>query len=96
MQIMFFVPLTYISQGYLRCGKILQLKGQNELALKIYERGLLKVKIGTDDKRVVSGISDMFGPLMTDFLLAAPKDVQKITRVTGLWQDLRSSPIPSS
>ena len=38
-------------QGYLRCGKVLQLKGENELALKIYERGLNKVKIGTDDQR---------------------------------------------
>lgn len=43
-------------QGYLRCGKVLQLKGENKLALKIYERGLNKVKIGanTDKDRVVS------------------------------------------
>jgi hypothetical protein len=40
-------------QGYLRCAKVLQLKGENELALKIYERGLNKVKIGTDNDRTV-------------------------------------------
>ncbi|TVY36460.1 F-box/TPR repeat protein [Lachnellula subtilissima] len=39
--------------GYLRCGKVLQLKGNPELALKIYERGLGKVKIGTDDERTM-------------------------------------------
>ncbi|KAG9241711.1 hypothetical protein BJ878DRAFT_214365 [Calycina marina] len=39
------------SKGYLRCAKVLQLKGENELALKIYERGLNKVKIGTDNDR---------------------------------------------
>jgi hypothetical protein len=31
----------------------LQLKGEKDLALKIYERGLRKVKIGTDDDRTV-------------------------------------------
>ncbi|EPE29442.1 RNI-like protein [Glarea lozoyensis ATCC 20868] len=41
------------SKGYLRCGKILQLKGEDELALKIYERGLTKVKIGTDNDRTL-------------------------------------------
>ena len=41
-------------QGYLRCAKVLQLKGEKELALKIYERGLKKVKIGMDKDRTVS------------------------------------------
>jgi hypothetical protein len=40
-------------KGYLRCGKVLQLKGENTLALKIYERGLEKVKIGADNERTV-------------------------------------------
>lgn len=40
-------------KGYLRCGKILRLQNQNSLALKIYERGLKKVKIGTDNNRIV-------------------------------------------
>ena len=40
-------------QGYLRCAKVLQLKGEKDLALKIYERGLNKVKIGTDGERTV-------------------------------------------
>lgn len=39
------------AKGYLRCAKVLQLKGEKELALKIYERGLKKVAIGTDDAR---------------------------------------------
>jgi len=33
---------------------VLQLKGEKELALKIYERGLNKVKIGVDKDRTVS------------------------------------------
>ncbi|KAB8290264.1 hypothetical protein EYC80_011130 [Monilinia laxa] len=41
-----------LSKGYLRCGKVLQLKGEHKLALKIYERGLGKVKVGTDKDRV--------------------------------------------
>lgn len=40
-----------ISKGYLRCGKVLRLMKKHDLALKIYERGLTKVKIGTDDDR---------------------------------------------
>lgn len=43
-----------LRKGYLRCGKVLQLKGENELAMKIYERGLKKVKIGADNERAVS------------------------------------------
>lgn len=43
-----------LQQGYLRCGKVLQLKGEPAIALKIYERGLNKVKIGEDSNRVVS------------------------------------------
>ncbi|TVY17100.1 F-box/TPR repeat protein pof3 [Lachnellula arida] len=39
--------------GYLRCGKVLQLKGNPQLALKIYERGLGKVKVGTDEERTM-------------------------------------------
>ncbi|TVY75748.1 F-box/TPR repeat protein pof3 [Lachnellula suecica] len=42
-----------LSKGYLRCGKILQLKGKPELAFKIYERGLSKVKIGEDKERML-------------------------------------------
>lgn len=41
------------SKGYLRTGKILCLKGQKNIALKIYERGLKKVKIGTDSQRAL-------------------------------------------
>ena len=40
-------------QGYLRCGKVLRLLKKPELALKIYERGLSKVKIGADNDRTV-------------------------------------------
>ncbi|TAQ84769.1 hypothetical protein B7494_g6925 [Chlorociboria aeruginascens] len=40
-----------LSKGYLRCAKILQLKREQDLALKIYERGLRKVKIGADNDR---------------------------------------------
>ncbi|KAE8445648.1 hypothetical protein EG329_012945 [Mollisiaceae sp. DMI_Dod_QoI] len=39
------------SKGYLRCGKVLQLSGHDELALQIYERGLKKVKINADKGR---------------------------------------------
>ncbi|KAG9234324.1 hypothetical protein BJ875DRAFT_17711 [Amylocarpus encephaloides] len=49
------------SKGYLRCGKVLQLKGENELAIKIYELGLRKVKIGTDDSRTM--IQSMFNKM---------------------------------
>ncbi|TVY57708.1 F-box/TPR repeat protein pof3 [Lachnellula cervina] len=42
-----------LSKGYLRCGKVLQLKGNPQLALKIYERGLGKVKVGTDEERTM-------------------------------------------
>jgi hypothetical protein len=41
-------------QGYLRCGKVLRLLQKPELALRIYDRGLTKVKIGADDDRTVS------------------------------------------
>jgi len=47
-------------QGYLRCAKVLQLMGKRELALKIYERGLTKVKIGTDDNRAVRVYSKIY------------------------------------
>jgi F-box/TPR repeat protein Pof3 len=40
-------------KGYLRCGKVLQVKGEKDLAMKLYERGLRKVKIGTDNDRTV-------------------------------------------
>ncbi|KAI9742198.1 MAG: hypothetical protein M1818_004098 [Claussenomyces sp. TS43310] len=42
------------AKGYLRCAKVLQLRGDDNLAIKIYERGLKKVKIGTDEDRPVS------------------------------------------
>jgi hypothetical protein len=41
-------------KGYLRCGKVLRLLKKPELALKIYDRGLSKVKIGADNDRTVS------------------------------------------
>ncbi|CAD6442566.1 fd57b06a-c007-4f58-984c-0eddc6bd36af [Sclerotinia trifoliorum] len=50
-----------LSKGYLRCGKVLQLKGEHELALKIYERGLRKVKVDTDEDRVT--LQAMFNKL---------------------------------
>ncbi|RDW81998.1 hypothetical protein BP6252_03110 [Coleophoma cylindrospora] len=40
------------AKGYLRCGKVLQLMKNQDLALKMYERGLQKVKIGADDERI--------------------------------------------
>ncbi|KAH8811917.1 hypothetical protein F5884DRAFT_750254 [Xylogone sp. PMI_703] len=42
-----------LSNGYLRCAKVLQLRGEKELALRIYERGLKKVKAGTDKNRAM-------------------------------------------
>ncbi|KAF5875213.1 putative f-box domain protein [Botrytis fragariae] len=50
-----------LSKGYLRCGKVLQLKGEHQLALKIYERGLRKVKIDTDKDRLT--LQSMFNKL---------------------------------
>ncbi|KAF7918203.1 uncharacterized protein EAE98_009815 [Botrytis deweyae] len=50
-----------LSKGYLRCGKALQLKGEHQLALKIYERGLRKVKIDTDKDRLT--LQSMFNKL---------------------------------
>lgn len=41
------------AKGYLRCSKILQVKGEERLALQIYERGLRKVKVGNDPERAV-------------------------------------------
>ncbi|KAE9375308.1 hypothetical protein N431DRAFT_542865 [Stipitochalara longipes BDJ] len=41
-----------LSKGYLRCGKVLRLLQKPELALRIYDRGLTKVKIGADDDRI--------------------------------------------
>ncbi|KAF7952974.1 hypothetical protein EAE96_006196 [Botrytis aclada] len=50
-----------LSKGYLRCGKVLQLKGEHQLALKIYERGLKKVKVDTDKDRLT--LQSMFNKL---------------------------------
>ncbi|TGO59461.1 hypothetical protein BCON_0044g00190 [Botryotinia convoluta] len=50
-----------LSNGYLRCGKVLQLKEEPQLALKIYERGLRKVKIDDDKHRVT--LQSMFNKL---------------------------------
>ncbi|KAM0135901.1 hypothetical protein ACHAQE_005854 [Botrytis cinerea] len=50
-----------LSKGYLRCGKVLQLKGERQLALKIYERGLRKVKVDTDKDRLI--LQAMFNKL---------------------------------
>lgn len=49
------------AKGYLRCAKVLQLKGEKDLALKIYERGLTKVKFGTDSERNL--LQSMFNKL---------------------------------
>ncbi|KAG0652565.1 hypothetical protein D0Z07_0160 [Hyphodiscus hymeniophilus] len=44
--------LRSFHEGYLRCAKVLQSKGENDLALKIYQRGLSKVQItGADNER---------------------------------------------
>ncbi|TQS34173.1 hypothetical protein Golomagni_05453 [Golovinomyces magnicellulatus] len=40
------------SKGYLRAGKILYLQNQKDVALKIYKRGLDKVKIDADQERL--------------------------------------------
>jgi len=42
-----------LAKGYLRCAKVLLLKREDSLAQKLYERGLEKVKIGTDPDRVL-------------------------------------------
>ncbi|KAI9644137.1 hypothetical protein NHQ30_007490 [Ciborinia camelliae] len=52
-----------LSKGYLRCGKVLQLKGEHKLALKIYERGLKKVKVGTDTDKDRVTLQSMFNKL---------------------------------
>ncbi|ESZ92258.1 hypothetical protein SBOR_7347 [Sclerotinia borealis F-4128] len=52
-----------LSKGYLRCGKVLQLKGEHELALKIYERGLGKVKVGTNTDKDRVTLQSMFNKL---------------------------------
>ena len=41
-------------KGYLRCGQVVQLMGQRDKALDILERGLLKVPIGNEDRKVCS------------------------------------------
>lgn len=50
-----------LSKGYLRCGKVLQLKGEPIVALKIYERGLKKVRVGADKDRTVSFLNSRLG-----------------------------------
>ncbi|RKF57559.1 F-box/TPR repeat containing protein pof3 [Golovinomyces cichoracearum] len=40
-------------KGYLRAGKILYLQNQKDVALKIYKRGLDKVKVDADQERLV-------------------------------------------
>ncbi|KAF7887604.1 hypothetical protein EAF00_009898 [Botryotinia globosa] len=50
-----------LSKGYLRCGKVLQLKGEHQLALEIYERGLRKVKVNADRERLT--LQSMFDKL---------------------------------
>lgn len=46
----FWTVLT--NKGYLRCGQIVQLMGQREKALDILERGLQKVPVGNEDRKV--------------------------------------------
>ncbi|RKF76938.1 F-box/TPR repeat containing protein pof3 [Golovinomyces cichoracearum] len=41
------------SKGYLRAGKILYLQNQKDVALKIYKRGLDKVKVDADQERLI-------------------------------------------
>jgi hypothetical protein len=40
------------SKGYLRCGQVVQLMGQRDKALEILERGLHKVPVGNEDRKV--------------------------------------------
>lgn len=40
------------NKGYLRCGQIVQLMGQRDKALEILERGLQKVPVGNEDRKV--------------------------------------------
>jgi len=50
-----FITWLIRSQGYLRCGKVLQLQNKDKVALQIYDKGLKTVKIGADKDRLVSG-----------------------------------------
>ena len=50
------MPLAYCIQGYLRAGKILQLKKEDELAVLIYERGLKKTRGGMVEHGTVSSV----------------------------------------
>ncbi|KAL5350162.1 hypothetical protein ACLOAV_005199 [Pseudogymnoascus australis] len=43
-----------MAMGYLRCGQVVQLMGQRDKALDILERGLLKVPIGNEDRKILS------------------------------------------
>ncbi|OBT79596.1 hypothetical protein VF21_01241 [Pseudogymnoascus sp. 05NY08] len=43
-----------MAMGYLRCGQIVQLMGQRDKALEILERGLQKVPVGNEDRKILS------------------------------------------
>ncbi|ELR07439.1 hypothetical protein VC83_03125 [Pseudogymnoascus destructans] len=43
-----------MAMGYLRCGQIVQLMGQRDKALGILERGLHKVPVGNEDRKILS------------------------------------------
>ena len=61
----------------------MQLKGENELALKIYERGLNKVKIGADNQRPVRS---------PEFLLLAWSNVAQ--KLQSMYTKLRQAQNP--
>ncbi|OBT64352.1 hypothetical protein VE03_05814 [Pseudogymnoascus sp. 23342-1-I1] len=43
-----------MAMGYLRCGQIVQLMGQRDKALDILERGLQKIPVGNEDRKILS------------------------------------------
>jgi hypothetical protein len=72
----------------------LRLLKKPELALKIYERGLTKVKIGADDDRTVSFLITILGPY-TDY----PEitiGLQSVAAGTGASKESRSSRVFTS
>ncbi|OBU00756.1 hypothetical protein VE01_01171 [Pseudogymnoascus verrucosus] len=46
--------LPDMAMGYLRCGQVVQLMGQRDKALEILERGLHKVPVGNEDRKILS------------------------------------------
>lgn len=46
------IPVSYLSQGYLRAAKVLQLLNQYDAALDIYHLGIRKVSSGDENIKV--------------------------------------------